>query len=308
MLTEQPLTVDTKGLYYMRNRWYSPQLGRLLQMDMNESASLVVAALAMNGETFANFVSAFASTGHYGDGMNLYQYAGGNPVTLRDPAGLNPWDEPYDDVVETITGIYAARTSAAMDFDRFFKCMAVTAGTMVIESMVCALVPGGAFLVGMHHMALAAANIDENGLTWGNALEFAAGAAPFAGKAIGGFFGVLGEMRGARAMKGAPGPYAVGAFSIFDWSGYPARVRRPQGPFVLLEGAAYDAARTAANKAVAAYRRANPQCADKFVHHIHPVKFGGDPTNPANFAIVDKATHDALNSFWARHQRDATPH
>ena len=158
------------------------------------------------------------------------------------------------------------------------------------------------------NMALAAANIDENGLTWGNALEFAAGAAPFAGKAIGGFFGVLGEMRGARAMKGAPGPYAVGAFSIFDWSGYPARVRRPQGPFVLLEGAAYDAARTAANKAVAAYRRANPQCADKFVHHIHPVKFGGDPTNPANFAIVDKATHDALNSFWARHQRDATPH
>jgi hypothetical protein len=57
-------------------------------MDMNESASLAVAALAMNAETLANFVSAFAATGHYGDGMNLYQYAGGNPANRLDALGL----------------------------------------------------------------------------------------------------------------------------------------------------------------------------------------------------------------------------
>jgi hypothetical protein len=76
----------------MRNRWYSPQLGRPFQMDLNESASLVLAALAMNGETLGNFVSAFAATGHYGDGMNLYQYAGGNPVNRLDALGLSLLD------------------------------------------------------------------------------------------------------------------------------------------------------------------------------------------------------------------------
>jgi hypothetical protein len=40
-----------------------------------------------------------------------------------------------------------------------------------------------------------------------------------------------------------------GSFSITDWSGYPAGVPKPTGPFRLVEGAEYDTARAAANQA-----------------------------------------------------------
>jgi hypothetical protein len=63
-----PLEAGTKGLYCVRNRWYSPELGRFLQRDMNESALLVQTALAMNGEAADAVVSPFNPQAHYGDG------------------------------------------------------------------------------------------------------------------------------------------------------------------------------------------------------------------------------------------------
>jgi hypothetical protein len=38
-----------------------------------------------------------------------------------------------------------------------------------------------------------------------------------------------------------------GSFSISDWSGYPEGLPKPEGPFRLIEGSEYDAARKAAN-------------------------------------------------------------
>jgi len=52
------------GLLHYRNRAYSPELGRFLQQD----------------------------PAGYTDGMNLYAYAGNNPLLFSDPYGLYRWD------------------------------------------------------------------------------------------------------------------------------------------------------------------------------------------------------------------------
>ena len=51
---------DDVDLYYFRNRWYTPRLGRFLQRDPKG----------------------------YVDGMNLYEFVGGRPVQGLDPYGL----------------------------------------------------------------------------------------------------------------------------------------------------------------------------------------------------------------------------
>ncbi len=94
----------------------------------------------------------------------------------------------------------------------------------------------------------------------------------------------------------------INSFSIWDWKGYPAGVRKPAGPFVLIEGAHYDTARAAANRATDAYRRAKGGYTGKQVHHVHPVKFGGDPSDWNNLEAVDLGTHTELNNFWRRVQ------
>ncbi|UKB85368.1 hypothetical protein LF887_07010 [Chryseobacterium sp. MEBOG06] len=71
-----------------------------------------------------------------------------------------------------------------------------------------------------------------------------------------------------------------GAFSVFDWKGYPTSLSKPTGPFKILEGAEYEAARKATNNANRALHRTNPEFKGLQIHEIHPVKFGGDPTNP----------------------------
>lgn len=50
--------------YYLRFRYYRPQIGRFLQEDII-----------------------------YEDGLNLYAYCGSNPVVYCDPSGLSSWDD-----------------------------------------------------------------------------------------------------------------------------------------------------------------------------------------------------------------------
>ncbi|CAB3805402.1 RHS repeat-associated core domain-containing protein [Paraburkholderia caffeinilytica] len=59
---------DGTGLYYYRNRYYSPQTGRFISEDPIGWAS---------GQT------------------NAYAYVNGNPVQFNDPFGLGPWDNLY---------------------------------------------------------------------------------------------------------------------------------------------------------------------------------------------------------------------
>lgn len=56
-----PSTGDVVGLYYMRGRWYDPQAGRFAQED----------SLGVDG------------------GINVYAYAGDDPVNGSDPSGMD---------------------------------------------------------------------------------------------------------------------------------------------------------------------------------------------------------------------------
>jgi hypothetical protein len=96
-----------------------------------------------------------------------------------------------------------------------------------------------------------------------------------------------------------------GDFSISDWSGYPDGVPRPDGPFNLVEGADYDAARKAANAANNKIRQTQGlrgQPVD--VHEVKPVKFGGSPTDPANKVILDRTKHrKEVTPWWNKLQK-----
>ncbi len=80
--------LNTAGLYYNRNRWYSPTLGRFLQRDPNEAAQPIMTACVMNGDILQLTMHMYSLQGQYSDGMNLYNYLGSNPVNHVDPSGL----------------------------------------------------------------------------------------------------------------------------------------------------------------------------------------------------------------------------
>ena len=80
--------LNTVGLYYNRNRWYSPSLGRFMQRDPNEAGQPINTALQMNAQTFEIALGLFDSEKHYQDGMNLYQSNKNNPIIFLDPKGL----------------------------------------------------------------------------------------------------------------------------------------------------------------------------------------------------------------------------
>jgi|GEM_PF-2494613 len=111
-----PLDVAAVGLYYNRARFYSPSLGRFVQKDMNETALPIATALAMNADAIGVLFAPFEPRMHYGDGMNLFAYLGANPVSHRDPLGLqyDPFDE-VDAFVADYWGDRLAGVSAAYD-------------------------------------------------------------------------------------------------------------------------------------------------------------------------------------------------
>lgn len=117
----------------------------------------------------------------------------------------------------------------------------------------------------------------------------------------------LGLVGGGSVRAGAGrGIAKPGEFSIVDWNGYPAGVPKPQGPFRLVEGAEYGAARKAANQANNQIRQTNNlrgQPVD--VHEVQPVKFGGSPTDPSNKVIIDRTLHrQEVTPWWNHLQND----
>lgn len=93
-----------------------------------------------------------------------------------------------------------------------------------------------------------------------------------------------------------------GSFSISDWTGYPAGVPVPQGPFRLLEGAEYNAANKA-NNTLRQEQGLVGQPVD--VHEINPVKFDGGPTDSANKVILPRDVHrQQVTPWWNQLQKD----
>src|SRR5258707_901749 len=90
-----------------------------------------------------------------------------------------------------------------------------------------------------------------------------------------------------------------GSFSIIDWTGYPEGLPKPQGPFRLLEGTEYEAARAEANAANSALRQEMELVGQPVdIHEIQPVKFGGSPTDPANKIVLPRAIHQQQVTPW----------
>ena len=89
-----------------------------------------------------------------------------------------------------------------------------------------------------------------------------------------------------------------GMFSVLDWRGYPAGLPKPSGPFVLLEGAEYETARKAANSANRAMHRADDSLKGLQIHEVHPVKFGGSPTDPLNKVPLTPQDHSPYTVWW----------
>jgi RHS repeat-associated protein len=70
----------TTGLYYVRNRWYDPAVGRFISED----------PIGLAG------------------GINVYVYAGNSPTHLRDPMGLSPDKEQQSDCVAALKAVKAS--------------------------------------------------------------------------------------------------------------------------------------------------------------------------------------------------------
>ncbi|MBX3359544.1 MAG: hypothetical protein KF745_14080 [Phycisphaeraceae bacterium] len=109
---------------HMRNRVYSPSLGRFFQRDPNATAAVLIEASVYHGRGLGAIAAAFSMEEMYGDGGSLYQYLRSNPGVHSDSLGLLVG---YDDAVmwfvggmrggmEEMLGQYADNMSADVEW------------------------------------------------------------------------------------------------------------------------------------------------------------------------------------------------
>jgi RHS repeat-associated protein len=107
------------------------------------------------------------------------------------------------------------------------------------------------------------------------------------------------------AVESAPSNVPERSFSLTPeaWNGYPPNAPKPTGPFRVIRGEEYRAARKAANSANNALHKGDPTLKGKEIHEVQPVKFGGSATDPKNKIAVTPDEHRELNGFWGGLQR-----
>jgi RHS repeat-associated protein len=113
---------------------------------------------------------------------------------------------------------------------------------------------------------------------------------------------------GGFGMPGGAPNLPPGSFSIIDWRGYPShpQVPKPQGPFRLIEGAEYKNAVDLKEATNRRFHSENPQLTGLDIHEVHPVKFGGSPTDLGNKTALPPVQHRPFTSWWNRLQRRLT--
>jgi RHS repeat-associated protein len=290
----------TTGLQYLRARWYQPQTGRFTQVD-----------------PFAGFLTLPAT-------QHPYQYGLNNPVRYTDPSG--------EIAVGAVVG--AAAVGAAIGAAtggighvarnpgrslgeyvkdaEFRKAVGVGAASGAVAGAVAALTPFGLAALGLKATTAGSAAL-IGGIT--GALAGGAGqlthnlltpCTPWQQNLGGAMLG--GAVFGAAAGFGGWHLRQWLASTHIDWSTYPQnpKVPRPKGPLRILEGAEYDAARAQANAANRALHRANPSLRGLHIHEIHPVKFGGSPTDIANKVALTPSEHTPFTNWWAEVLRGLT--
>ena len=95
-----------------------------------------------------------------------------------------------------------------------------------------------------------------------------------------------------------------GEFKIDDWTGYPDGLPKPEGPFRVLEGDEYNTARNLANKTNTNIHKNRPDLKGTQIHEVHPVKFGGSPTDIDNKIALSPKEHAKYTTFWNKKLRE----
>ncbi len=126
---------DTEtGLYFLKTRYYDPEVGRFLNMDSVRYA---------DPESI--------------NGINLYSYCGNNPVMGYDPDGTWSWTGFFN-VVAAVAVVVAVTAAVALTAGA--AAFAVGASTAVITTVTAGAVVGGAVIGGLE----IANQIEENGI------------------------------------------------------------------------------------------------------------------------------------------------
>jgi len=116
------------AVHHVRNRVYSPQLGRWLQGDPNASGLTLMESVGYHGQTHNAAVMSMDMETLYGDGMSLYAYLGSNPWQRGDPLGLE-WD-PFSMVDEYVEESAAERSAFLSQLGRGALAAAYLAATI----------------------------------------------------------------------------------------------------------------------------------------------------------------------------------
>lgn len=90
---------------------------------------------------------------------------------------------------------------------------------------------------------------------------------------------------------------------IKDWTGYPD-APKPEGPFKIIDGVEYDDARQLANSTNAKLHKEYSHLDGLQIHEMHPVKFGGSPTDIDNKIALTQKEHSEFTKFWNKILRE----
>jgi RHS repeat-associated protein len=280
------------NLIYLRARWYNPSLGRFLTRDPFPG------------------MAALPGT------QNPYAYVNNNPVNLTDPGGRIAPILIAAGVGATIGGVAGGagyvlahpggRPEDYLQSGGFWRAVGVGAlsggvagvvgfatGGLALGGGLGGAMVGGIVSGGLSGMA---GQVTSNLLMqcpWHQGVLEAG----ISGGLIGGITGGLGY-----GIRRWPSSLHI------DWSTYPQHpmVPKPEGPFRILEGAEYETARAQANAANRALHQANPSLQGFNIHEIHPVKFGGSPTDITNKVALTPIEHAQFTSWWNEVLRDLT--
>jgi hypothetical protein len=85
--------VGSTHAYFVRNRHYSPELGRFLQRDPNATSQAVLGAMAYAGVGLDPTVDEADLADHLRDGVGVYWYVRASPLLHSDPLGLFSYGE-----------------------------------------------------------------------------------------------------------------------------------------------------------------------------------------------------------------------